>query len=275
MTRLGEFLSNFSLRGAALLGLLLLLASAEALEHGHVRARTRWFDHRGPAESARGGRDNAEMESARETEWTDEALPDESDLDPDYEAWEATHLSQHHAPPVPIVKRLGRTLRRGAELGVGLVMIAPAKKDTRGLGYLVQGPPPMLRFSDEDVVNRRAPSPALPEFNISSTEHFPYLIEKPLPADAMNDPSMLSELVVELEPHTVVSGKIDTSRVVKEERVEHFELDENRSTVLRPEEVLIFFETNGSATSSGAVIPFSPATPSNPPLKSSAKLKKE
>ena len=144
------------------------------------------------------------------------------------------------------------------------------------MGYLADGHPRVPRFSDESEVSRRPPSPALPEFAMMSNEYVPYVIESPLPEDMLNDPSILSEIVIELEPHRIVSGMIDTRVTVPEEKVEHFELDENRTTVLRPEEILIFFETDsGGNRETNAVIPFSPATPANTTIESSATFKKE
>lgn len=157
-------------------------------------------------------------------------------------------------------------------LFVGKKVKEPTLRD----GYLAFAAPPSLRFSDLDPEHSRPPSPALPEFNMVSNEYLPYLIESALPEDAMRDNAMLSEIVIELERHNVISGKIDTRRVVKEELVEHFDLDEQRTTVLRPEEVLIYFETDTNVGRAGTMVPFSPATPNTPQsVKSSANLKKE
>ncbi|MDQ8201580.1 hypothetical protein [Pelagicoccus sp. SDUM812003] len=269
-------------------GLLLQGAIASALEHGHLRARTRAFVYEGefgmdgaPSPSMEfdieDGEEVLEEEVAvsgtedpvdlTETTWEEPAAVEE-------EVEETVELEHFSGPRKSPSQRVHRWVKDGA--GMLLIGDSPfGKKAFKAEGYLAFGPPKALRFSDADEVNRRPPSPALPEFSFSSEEYFPYLVETPLEEGAFGDASMLSELVIELEPHTVVSGKIDTRRIVEEETVESFDLEEQRSTVLRPEEVLIFFETDGSMTETNAVIPFSPATPNNQTPKSSAKLIKE
>lgn len=196
------------------------------------------------------------------------------------DAFVTTEIDAFHVNDGEASKRglgIGERFRNTVKKGAGLILIGggrrgPSLRD----GYLAVDVPPSLRFSDVDPVNSRPPSPALPEFNFVSNEYVPYLIEDALPEDAMNDASLLSEIVIELEPHEIVSGVIDTRRTVQEELVEHFDLEEQRNTVLRPEEVLIFFETDSNLSGSGAMVPFSPATPTtNTTIKSSATLKKE
>ncbi len=170
------------------------------------------------------------------------------------------------------VKRVhGSNKRRSGLILIGGRSKKPKLKD----GYLAVDVPPALRFSDADPVNTRPPSPALPEFNFVSGEYVPYLIETALSEDDLNNAALLSEIVIEMPPHEVVSGKIETRSTAQEELVEHFDLDEQRSTVLRPEEVLIYFETDTNVGKTGAMVPFSPATPSTTTIKSSATLTKE
>ncbi len=175
-------------------------------------------------------------------------------------------------------KRMKVNRFRGLKkLGSGLELIGGVLKKNPSLrdGYLAVDVPPALRFSDLDPVNDRPPSPALPEFNFVSNEYMPYLIETHLSEDELNNAAMLSEMVIEMPPHEVISGKIETRRKAQEEMVEHFDLDEHRSTVLRPEEVLIYFETDTNAGKTGAMVPFSPATPTSTTIKSTATLTKE
>lgn len=144
-------------------------------------------------------------------------------------------------------------------------------------GYLAEGAPNILRFSDDDEANGRPPAPALPEFSMLSNEYVPYVLEEPLPQDALNDPSLLAEIVIDMEPHTVVSGVIDTRPTKSPEQMEQMELEqEKRSPIVRPEEVLIFFEADTRRKGEvKAIIPFSPAGPSETKVESSAEYIKE
>ena len=109
-----------------------------------------------------------------------------------------------------------------------------------------------------------------------SNEYLPYLLEQPLPEDALNDPSFLRDIVIEMEPYTVVSGMIETHRPEREETMEQIEMEDGRSPIVRPEEVLIFFETDsGPRGKVNAVIPFAPASPTTTTIESSAEYIKE
>lgn len=142
-------------------------------------------------------------------------------------------------------------------------------------GYLAEAPPPPLRFSDENLANARVPMPALPEFALVSDKYFPYLVQAPLPDSAEGLGARLSDMVVDLEPRTVLSGEIDTEPSAETIVAESLGLDESSASPLRPEEVLIFFETDGRRSKTGAAIPFSPARPTDATIRSSAEYIKE
>ena len=142
------------------------------------------------------------------------------------------------------------------------------------VGYLAYAPPSALRFSDAEEVNRRPPSPALPEFSYQPREYVPYLTEVAF-EEGDEGYEETSEIVIDLPPHSVVSGVIDTTRLNQKEQVEQFMLDETRETILRPEEILIFFENDAGRSDPTIVVPFLPATPSIETIKSSATLKVE
>lgn len=269
-------------------------ALAASLELGHVRARTRgWTDEQklengeNPAvepELLEAYPVEADVENEAYTEESFEFLSDQTESEVQYdeevedEVLEEIVLDPFQVKPTVREKsplRIGKHIRKSLN---GLMLIGKQREREPSLrdGYLVMGAAPALRFSDDDLANNRPMMPALPEFSFSSGEYLPYLIETALPEDAMNDPSMLSELVIELEPHEVISGVIDTSRHQQEELVEHFDLEEERSTVLRPEEILIYFETDTTSGSTGAMVPFAPTKPTNnTTIKSSATMKKE
>ena len=242
---------------------------AASLEHGKVRARERgWLDMK-PKPAAEKGEPAIPIAEPMEVTFEEESPVDELpeaavEIEQPVEAARKSDASDERVRPSPKLRGKLQLISRQLKKG-------PTFAD----GYLAVGSAPVLRFSDIDPINARPPSPALPEFNFVSSEFVPYLIEEALPEDALNDNSLLAELVIEMEPHTVVSGMIDTRRHRQEEQVEDFHLEEQRTTVLRPEEILIFFETDTNVGSSGAVIPFSPATPNPTTVKSSATLNKE
>ncbi len=237
-----------ALFACAAAALLLSAHASAALGFGHNRARTRALPYSGVA-SVNGLSD---LESAEEAEPLEEP---------------ATHV----ATPEMETKAVGGNA--GERMAV---LIAPARfRPGPRAGYLADGPPNALRFSDDDTLRKRQPSPALPEFSMMPNEYAPYLIESPLAEDARNDPALLSEIVVDLSPHTVVSGVIDLRRKDAEVKVEHFDLEENRTSALRPADVLKFFESDGVVLESSVLVPFSPAAPSAETIKSSAKLRTE
>lgn len=239
---------------------------AASLEHGKVRARARGW-HSNEDKSATREPELKQVEEVTREPVVDDEPEQREIVEETVEAQATPDVTRSESPD-----RSDRVSRRRGKL----ILIGSQKKKGPSIadGYLAVGTAPVLRFSDVDPVNARPPSPALPEFNFVSSEYVPYLIEEALPEDALNDSSMLSELVIEMEPHTVVSGAIDTRRHKNEEQVEDFHLEEQKSTILRPEEILIFFETDTNMGKTGAVIPFSPATP-NTTIKSEATLNKE
>jgi len=225
--------------------------AASSLELGHVRARSRgWAElDRAPAQAGQA---------------------DEGQVPPGASSAPAQGQGEQRADLPNGVEPMQEGSRKsGLRLISGLVGAGQHPRR----GYLVRGSPPSLRFSDLDPAHSKPPASALPEFSFAPQQHYPYLVEAELPEDALNNPALLSEIVVDLEPHAIVSGKIETRIITEEEKVEDFNLDEQRTTVLRPEEVLIFFEADTGRGASGTVVPFSPATPSAAPtIKSSATI---
>ncbi|MBD5781411.1 hypothetical protein IEN85_18060 [Pelagicoccus sp. NFK12] len=250
-----------------------------SLELGQVRANRRGWTE---IERARASHDRDASQDTREVEGfgeedayvTEEVAPEDS-----LRAFEgdAGEEQLEESGAAPDKERRVTRVRSGSKRRSGLILIGGRERKKPSLkdGYLTVDLPPALRFSDADPVNARPPSPALPEFNFVSHEYVPYLLETHLTEDELQEAAMLSEIVIEMEPHEVVSGKIKTRSTSHEELVEHFDLEEQRSTVLRPEEVLIFFETDTHAGRAGAMVPFNPATPNTTTIKSSATLKKE
>lgn len=250
---------------------------AASLELGQVRSKRRGWEETVSRKQTSETREVVETDALEdyEPEITEEVFSDEP---------EATEIASFHvdngvaseakeAEPEKRVKRIRGSSKRRS----GLILIGGLRKKGPTLrdGYLAVDAPPALRFSDIDPVNTRPPSPALPEFNFVSSEYMPYLIEEALSDDELNNAALLSEIVIELGTHEIVSGKIKARSNVQEELIEHFDLEEQRSTVLRPEEVLIFFETDTNMGKAGAMVPFSPASPSSTTIKSSATLRKE
>jgi len=156
-------------------------------------------------------------------------------------------------------------------------MGGPLFKRDKWEGYLPEVGPVNLRFSDDEATSKRPPSPALPEFTMTSNQYDPYLIEMPLPEDEVANRELLSEVTIEMEPHVVVSGVIDTRPDKPEVDIDRLDLDEEDREVLRPEEVLIFFESQSRNSNKSLVVPFSPALPSSSPdpIPSRATLTRE
>lgn len=132
-------------------------------------------------------------------------------------------------------------------------------------GYLHDVGPVNLRFSDEKATEKRPPSPALPEFTMISNEYDPYMLEMPLPEDEIAHRELLSEVTIEMDQHLVLSGMIDIHSEEKEVDIDRLDLTEQERKVLRPEEVLIFFEAESKNSDKTIVLPFSPAVPSSSP----------
>ncbi|MEM9161304.1 MAG: hypothetical protein AAGB46_19840 [Verrucomicrobiota bacterium] len=163
------------------------------------------------------------------------------------------------------------------EKGDRLRFLGAFKKKPAYEGYLIDAAPVAIRFSDADEENKRVPMPALPEYSILSNRYIPYLIEEPLPEDERVKKGLLSAIIVDMAEHEVVSGAIDFSSGGDDYHTEELILEEDKSTILRPEEVLIFFEGDilgsGSGSSPDILVPFNPATagPQTIQSRSSAK----
>jgi len=138
-------------------------------------------------------------------------------------------------------------------------------------GYLAYQTPPPLRFSDSDALTKRAPSVALPEFAFVSPGSSSVVLQSELSADAARKAGLRNQIEVELEPHTVLSGRIDTSIPRKDDERDGISAEELEEPVVRPEEVLIFFENERKSGDVRTIVPFSPALPSGKnPVKSGA-----
>ncbi len=148
-------------------------------------------------------------------------------------------------------------------------------KKPKWYGYLAENEPSAMRFSDEEATKQRPPSPALPEFTIMSNDHDPYVIERPLPEDTIRAREQLAEVVLELEPHNILSGMIETEADYATKTPEVINIEESRGGTLRSEEVLIFFEAGSEGNEANVLIPFSPAIPSEQTSTSSAKYIRE
>lgn len=272
---------------------------ADGLGFGHVRARTRgWteeeFDGSAPIETSKDLiaeetiYDDAPLPEL-EREFTEDVLPMDEPEEP-VEAFEDEIVEEEVRSERPKSDGIGKRVVRSISGTVQNSVRATVQTGKNGLkliqrrergpnpenGYLVMGGATPLRFSDVDPVDSRPPAPALPEFSFSSNGYDPYLLETALPEDAMNDNSLLSEIVIELEPHEIVSGKIDTRIMTQQDSVETFSVDDKSSSVLRPEEILIYFEKDTASGKTGVMVPFEPSKgTADPVMKSSATLKKE
>ena len=90
------------------------------------------------------------------------------------------------------------------------------------------------------------------------------IVETRLSEQEVQRKELLRHVVVRMEPHAIVSGAIDTSIPRSETEAERFEINENSDLVVRPEEVLIFFENQRGDGSVRTIVPsFSPALPTN------------
>ena len=83
--------------------------------------------------------------------------------------------------------------------------------------------------------------------------------------------AMMNQVVFELERHTIISGNIYTTIPREIEERDRLLIEESEESIVRPEEVLIFFENKRDGNNTRTIVPFSPAQPSqNPPAKSGA-----
>jgi len=138
-------------------------------------------------------------------------------------------------------------------------------------GYLAFRAPPPLRFSDDLSLAKRPPAQALPEFSILAPGRGSPMVETRLSEEEARTLALMNQIVVELEPHTIVSGSIDTSIPREIDEAERLLIEQSDDPVVRPEEVLIFFENGGDGDNTRTIVPFSPALPSQkPPTRSGA-----
>lgn len=167
------------------------------------------------------------------------------------------------------IKRLAKRLTSMIGFGSSEVVLKQS-------GYLYYKEPASLRFAENAELKKRMPSPALPEFSLLSNSYQNYLIETPLDEDELRDNSFYSEVVVEMEPHVLISGDIDFGEDNLEmTESQRLEIEEEREAILRPEDVLIFFETeNRKGNKATAILPFAPSSSGgSEPTKSSATYK--
>lgn len=155
--------------------------------------------------------------------------------------------------------------------GIGI----PAKESYPG--YLAFRAPPPLRFSDDISLTKRPPSPALPEFTILAPGRGSLTVETRLSDEEARKQALMNQIVFELEPHTIISGNIETTIPREIEERDRLLIEEPEESVVRPEEVLIFFENKRDGDSNTrTIVPFSPARPSqNAPAKSGATYNRE
>ncbi len=179
-------------------------------------------------------------------------------------------LLETKATAAPDANKAGLVKKAGTVFEKNVVGVF-RKKAKPAFGYLISSGPAPIRFSDEKKLTNRTPSPALPEFSLMSIDYDPYLIESPLPEDEKNGNSVYADVVIEMEPVKIVSGDIDYDKGERVEDIADVAIEEERASVVRAEDVLIFFESKSSSGRTGALIPFSPAPPaSSPPAKSKA-----
>lgn len=138
-------------------------------------------------------------------------------------------------------------------------------------GYLAFRAPPPLRFSDDPSLAKRPPALALPEFSILAPGRGSPMVETRLTEEEARKLALMNQIVVELEPYTIMSGNINTTIPREIDEAERLLIEESNDPVVRPEEVLIFFENGGEGDNTRTIVPFSPALPSqNPPKRSGA-----
>ncbi len=138
-------------------------------------------------------------------------------------------------------------------------------------GYLAFRAPPPLRFSDDISLTKRPPSPALPEFSVLAPGKGSLTVETHLNDEEARKLALMNQVVFELEPHTIISGNIDTTIPREVEEHDRLLIEEPEESIIRPEEVLIFFENKRDGSNTRTIVPFSPAQPSqDPPARSGA-----
>lgn len=154
-----------------------------------------------------------------------------------------------------------RTLKRTPRNLMASLGNLPLRRNDPYPGYLAYAKPPPLRFSDSDALAKRASSPALPEFSLVAPGRGTEVFESELSIETARRNQIRNQIVVELDPYTVVSGRIDTSNPRQGRDRELIMGDEFEEPVVRPEEVLIFFENEREGGDVRTIVPFSPALP--------------
>ena len=153
---------------------------------------------------------------------------------------------------------------------------SPLQKKEKLKGYLAYNEPVPLRFSNEYLLGNQSLSASLPEFSMITPSQEPLIIETRLSEKEIYQNELLRQVVVKMDPHTIVSGTIDTS--IPRSRIEgpRFEIEESTDSVIRREEVLIFFENQREDGGGRTIVPFSPAMPTQqPPVDSKANYRIE
>ncbi len=154
-----------------------------------------------------------------------------------------------------------RTLKRAPRNLMASLGNLPLRRSDPYPGYLAYATPPPLRFSDSDALAKRASSPALPEFSLLAPGRGTEVFESRLSVETARRNQIRNQVVVEFDPYTVVSGRIDTSIPRRGKDRELIMGDEFEEPVVRPEEVLIFFENEREGGDVRTIVPFSPALP--------------
>lgn len=164
-----------------------------------------------------------------------------------------------------------RTLKRAPRNLVASLGNLNLRRSDPYPGYLAYATPPPLRFSDSDALAKRASSPALPEFSFVAPGSGTEIIESELSEETARRNQIRNQIVVELDPYKIVSGRIDTTIPRQNEERDLIMGDQFEEPIVRPEEVLIFFENEREGGDVRTIVPFSPALPQeNEPSRSGA-----
>jgi len=133
--------------------------------------------------------------------------------------------------------------------------------EKKNKGYLAYNKPAPLRFSNEYLLRDQSLSASLPEFTMMTPGQEPLIVETRLSEKEIHRNDLLRQVVVKMDAHTIVSGRIDTS--IPRSRIEgpRFDLEERSDAGVRAEEVLIFFENQRGEGGGRTIVPFSPALP--------------
>ncbi|MDG2255909.1 MAG: hypothetical protein P8L49_13220 [Opitutaceae bacterium] len=135
------------------------------------------------------------------------------------------------------------------------------KQEGKFKGYLAYNEPLPLRFSNEYILSDQSLSPALPELTMINASQEPLIVETRLSEQEIHRNELLRQVIVKMDPYTIVSGGIDTRIPRPNIAGPRFEMEESSDTVVRPDEVLIFFENQRGEGSRRTIVPFSPALP--------------